>query len=305
MRLQPIARQFLSIAVSVLMAGSLIESHGVVADERISTTPESLLPDCFIVVSKRVVSGAQPEHEDHYASLAAFGVRTIVSVDGAIPDVAMAKKFGLRYVHIPIGYDGVPIRASIDLAEVVRQTQGSVFVHCHHGRHRGPAAAAIAAMANGEIDKAKANAVLEEARTGRQYQGLWRDVANFKRSWNKASTSSLVEKAEVGLLARSMSQLSRSMESFDESLGHRQNAHESSNEMPPSQIAVLIEEGFRESMRAPELITNTEMARQMSDATKLAHEFRIALDRDDWTVANRKLRDLKQTCASCHRAHRN
>jgi hypothetical protein len=34
--------------------------------------------------------------------------QTIISVDGARPNVDAAKKEGLSYVHIPIGYNGVP-----------------------------------------------------------------------------------------------------------------------------------------------------------------------------------------------------
>ncbi len=32
-------------------------------------------------------------------------MKTIISVDGATPNVAMAEKYGMRYVHLPHGYD--------------------------------------------------------------------------------------------------------------------------------------------------------------------------------------------------------
>ena len=43
-------------------------------------------------------------------------MRTVISVDGARPDVVRAHSFGLRYVHLPIGYDGVPREQALRIA---------------------------------------------------------------------------------------------------------------------------------------------------------------------------------------------
>ena len=51
--------------------------------------------------------GAEPHEDVAFAELAELGVRTVVSVDGAKPQADAARHHGLRYVHIPIGYDGV------------------------------------------------------------------------------------------------------------------------------------------------------------------------------------------------------
>src|ERR1051326_9522581 len=50
-------------------------------------------------VGRRLYSGAAPADEAGFRSLCALGVRTIISVDGATPDVAAARRHGLRYVH--------------------------------------------------------------------------------------------------------------------------------------------------------------------------------------------------------------
>ncbi|MGN6547279.1 MAG: hypothetical protein ACTHK7_19660, partial [Aureliella sp.] len=63
-------------------------------------------------LSGRVLSGSEPEDDAGFAELVALGVKTIVSVDGIAPRVELAEKHGLRYVHIPIGYDGVPAEAA-------------------------------------------------------------------------------------------------------------------------------------------------------------------------------------------------
>lgn len=95
----------------------------------------------FLQFSADVYSGGEPVEETTFSALAAIGVRTVVSVDGAMPDVAAAERNGLRYVHIPMGYDGVQADVLGSLHAVLAEAKGRFYVHCHHGVHRGPAAA--------------------------------------------------------------------------------------------------------------------------------------------------------------------
>jgi hypothetical protein len=61
----------------------------------------------LVRVHEKVISGGLPEGDAAFQELAALGVKTIISVDGMTPDVGMAAKHGLRYVHLPHGYDGM------------------------------------------------------------------------------------------------------------------------------------------------------------------------------------------------------
>src|SRR5213595_1189675 len=61
----------------------------------------------FFHLSKRIMSGAQPDSDQDFAALAAAGVKVILAVDGSQPDVEGAHRHGMRYVHLPIGYDGI------------------------------------------------------------------------------------------------------------------------------------------------------------------------------------------------------
>ena len=61
-----------------------------------------------IQVRSGVISGGLPEGPAAFAELRDLGVQTIISVDGAKPDLDLAKEFSMRYVHIPHGYDGIP-----------------------------------------------------------------------------------------------------------------------------------------------------------------------------------------------------
>ena len=74
----------------------------------------------LIQLTQRIYSGGEPHVEQSFAELKRLGVRTIVSVDGAQPRVDTAKKYGLAYVHIPIGYDGIHSHAGLSIAKLMR-----------------------------------------------------------------------------------------------------------------------------------------------------------------------------------------
>lgn len=127
-------------------------------------------------VHERVISGGLPEGDAAFAALAQAGVKTIVSVDGARPDVETARKYGLRYVHLPHGYDGIsPVRL-LDLAKAIQELPGPIYIHCHHGKHRSPAAAAAGCVAAGLVSESVALRVLEMAGTSPNYRGLFQVV---------------------------------------------------------------------------------------------------------------------------------
>src|SRR5678815_4385498 len=82
-------------------------------------------------LTDKVLAGAQPEGDKSFAALRDMGVKTIISVDGAKPDVETAHKYGLRYVHLPIGYDDVSPEEGRAIAKAIDEVEGPVYVHCH------------------------------------------------------------------------------------------------------------------------------------------------------------------------------
>ena len=75
-------------------------------------------------LSPRLYSGGDPHGAEAFAALKALGIKTIISVDGATPDVEAARKLGLRYVHLPIGYDGVPREQAVRIVKAVKTLPG-------------------------------------------------------------------------------------------------------------------------------------------------------------------------------------
>ena len=125
-----------------------------------------------------VVSGGAPEGEG-FATLAAMGVKTIISVDGGPPDVAAAKAAGIRYIHLPMGYDGCEESRVLELTRATRDglAKGSVYLHCHHGKHRSPAAAAAVAVSMGWMTPEQAVERMRFSGTATNYTGLFDAVA--------------------------------------------------------------------------------------------------------------------------------
>jgi len=97
------------------------------------------------------VSGSFPKGDAGFDTLAAMGVKTIISVDGAVPDVQRSSARGIRYIHLPIGYQSFDDKRRLVFVRATRDAlrSGSVYIHCHHGKHRSAAAAAAVAVSLG------------------------------------------------------------------------------------------------------------------------------------------------------------
>lgn len=121
----------------------------------------------------RLWTGSSPSNDAHFAALAKLGIRTIISVDGARPTVAVAARHGIRYVHLPVGYHGVERARVAELTRAARDLPGSVYLHCHHGKHRGPAAAAAVCVTLGQWTPSQATKWMQTAGTSPEYRGLY------------------------------------------------------------------------------------------------------------------------------------
>lgn len=117
-----------------------------------------------------------------FDSLSAMGIVTVISVDGAEPDLASAHARRLRYIHLPIGYNGFDDARRLQLARAVRDAyrDGPVYLHCHHGKHRSSAAAAavVATLAWSTPDDGVAR--MKVSGTSPAYTGLYAVAARAR-----------------------------------------------------------------------------------------------------------------------------
>ncbi|MBL9079179.1 MAG: cytochrome c [Planctomycetes bacterium] len=153
-----------------------------VAPPALDAAKPAALPGLHNVVAYApgLISGGVPEGEEGLHTLAAMGIKTVISVDGATPDVATAEKLGIRYVHLPISYDTVTPERQQQLAQAISSLPGPVYMHCHHGKHRSAAALGSASVLAGKLTPEQACSRMEVSGTSASYKGLWKAVREAK-----------------------------------------------------------------------------------------------------------------------------
>ncbi len=255
-------------------------------------------------VSERIYSGSEPHGEEGFASLAKLGLATVVSVDGAKPNVELARQHGLRYVHIPIGYDGVPEEAGRSLARLVQEIEGPFYVHCHHGKHRGPAAAAVACIASGDAENEAALDILVRAGTSKDYPGLWRDVENYTPPPEGAELPELVEVAEVGSFAAAMAQIDRSYDNLKLCRDAGWSVPPDHPDLVPAQEALLLQEGLHEAARNLGDGYDEQVKSWLTEAEAMATGLRTDLQAKNSAAAGDRFARIEKSCKQCHQAYR-
>lgn len=259
----------------------------------------------LVRVSERIYSGSEPHGQEGFASLARLGVKTVVSVDGARPQLDEAKKHGLNYVHIPIGYDGIDGEAALALVRVGRESEGPIYIHCHHGQHRGPAAAAVACMAGENRTGKQALKILEVAGTGKQYPGLWRDVEGFEPPVADTVFPDLVEVAEVESFAAAMAKIDRNYDNLKLCQQAGWSVPPDHPDVVPLQESVILKEGFRETTRNLIEDRPAEFKTWMAEAADLSDLLEAALRQNDHAAAGEAFQRIDASCKKCHGKYRN
>lgn len=257
--------------------------------------------------SGRIFTGGEPKSQSAFERLRQLGVRTVVSVDGARPNIEAARALGIRTIHIPIGYDAIERDAALALTRVVRENEGLIYIHCHHGRHRGPAAAAIACIADEQATPDEALDILETAQTSRDYVGLWRDVAAFTPPSMEEPLPELFEVAAVSSLAERMAAIDRDFDRLKLCRQNQWQTPESHPDLIPVHSALLIKEGLRESTRASEDQPGSPLATWLEQATVEAQALEVAL-REPTTpaeVLEARFQKVQSSCRACHKRFRN
>ena len=258
----------------------------------------------FLKISDRFYCGSEPGGANAFAELAALGIKTVVSVDGARPNISEARKHGLRYIHIPIGYDGVEEEAGLSLARLAREVDGPFFIHCHHGRHRGPAAAAVACLAAGDLDHQAAVDILERAGTSKDYAGLWRWVKTYRPPEESTELPELVEVADIASLAAAMAHIDRAYDNLKLCRDSGWKTPSNHPDLIPFQQALLLKEGFRESHRNLSDGFDDSFVKWIIEAENISQSIENALIVNDLEIAAESFKNLTLSCVRCHELYR-
>lgn len=264
-----------------------------------------------IRVSEALFSGSVPEGDDGFRSVKNLGILTIVTVDGANPDVDRARNFDLRYVHLPISYDGVPRDQALRIARAVRDLPGPVYLHCHHGKHRSPAAAAAATLClDGNCSAERALGWLTQAGTAPHYKGLYASVHEFKAVSNAdldQVSAEFPETAEVGRFVETMVDIDTRWDHLRLIRAAEWTSPPKHPDLDPAHEALLLREGFRESTRVHDTKErNEEMRAWLREAEKNAEDLEKLLRTGpvDGKLAEAAWKRAAADCTRCHDKYR-
>ncbi len=266
--------------------------------------------DNFYQLSERFYSGSAPEGDAAFAELQKRGVKTIITIDGAKPDADTARRYGIRYVHLPIGYDGVPDAQGLRLVKAAETLPGPIYVHCHHGLHRGPAGAAVICMAVEGWTPDQADAWLHLAGTATNYPGLYRSVEQFhppSAEALKKVSSEFPEKSPVSPLADVMIQVDGRFDNLKLVKKTGFKTPSSHPDLDPAQEALLLDELFKELLRSPSVEKRpAEFKARLSTAEQAASALHQSLAGGAASsVVNAAFQKLNDSCAVCHKHYRN
>ena len=262
-------------------------------------------------LSEKLYSGAVPEGDLGFETLKQLGIRTVISVDGMPPDVKRAHQYGLRYVHLPFGYDGCPVPTANAIVKAVRDLPGPVYLHCHHGQRRSPTAAAFARIALDGVSNEEAMREMERAGASKDYIGLYGDVRAYRAPTSRELDGLRVRFRELSPTPPMMKAMVEVDDWFDRlkksaAKGWVTPEGNTDAAAAPAHQALQLREQYAELLRTAAVAARPEEFRKlMSAGEKDAQALEDALKAGRNLEATQAMGRLAAGCGSCHTRYRN
>lgn len=266
-------------------------------------------------LSDDIISGSEPHGAEGLEALHDMGVRTILSVDGKEPDAEAAAALGMRYVHIPIQYSGFSDGELAEITKAFRELEGPFYVHCFHGKHRGPAAAAVGRVV---LDGASRETAIGEMKqycgTSEKYEGLYREIAitPFPTAAETARLNYAFEAVHrpegmVGVMV----QMARAHDYLVELEKRQWEFDPEHPDVDAYNEAVKIRQAFETAQELTQVVAGPDdlrewMAQSLADSRKLvqATEAQRSGTAEAAADASATFQRIKQGCNDCHAAYR-
>lgn len=307
-------------SVSVSAPVQTDDAYALAGTVEVAAREKADYPDLHNVfkLSDNIYSGSEPHGESALQRLADLGVKTILSVDGKVPDGATATKLGMRYVHVPIKYSGIVKSDLRKIAKTFRELEGPFYVHCFHGKHRGPAGAMVGRLVLDGVARETALADMKQCGTAGTYAGLYATIATAEIPSAEETAAWDWDFPAAHQLKGFRHAMIAAPRAFDNLTLLAKNgfavdpAHP---DLDPVNEAAILRDLFAQSEALEECSSAKEdFRRWLAGSTKASTELHDALqampangDDGDAALARAKaaLAEVKALCASCHGVYRN
>ena len=260
-------------------------------------------------LSDDIVSGGEPDDEGALQALSKMGIKTILSVDGKVPDAATAARYGMKYVHVPIQYRGISEDELEHITKTFRELEGPFYVHCFHGKHRGPAAAAVGRLVLDGVSREQAVAEMRQyCGTSKSYEGLYATVAEAPIP-DKATTEALPWDFPAAHPFEGYRQIMvATPRSFDSLTAMKENGWKATAEHPdgdPVGESAVLTSLMKQALELPETAQRPQDFREwIQTSYAKSQELHDALLAADLAAADAAHKAVKASCTACHAAYR-
>jgi hypothetical protein len=308
------------LAVQQPSAPLALESsaYEAAAEVTLPETPPQELPGLHNVyrLSDDIVSGAEPEGLEAFESLRDLGIKTVLSVDGKSPEHELAAEYGLRYVHVPIRYDGMTDEELLKIVKTFRELEGPFYVHCYHGKHRGPAAAAVGRLAHDGAPRGQALAEMRQwCGTSKKYEGLYQvTAARELPSWaeTEAFEFDFAPAHRFDGLRGAMVDMTRSFDTIEDLMMRDWRINPDHPDASALNEAAKLLNGLEQSIEFSASAADSEefnaLLEASRDETRRLIEYLEAVrqgDPDAGAMAAQRVDAIGSLCSRCHASYRN
>jgi len=294
--------------------GSAYETGARVKLPRVDPREEKGLHNVYML-GDNIISGSEPHGAEAFAKLAEMGVKTILSVDGKTPDAELAASYGMTYVHVPIQYSGIEQDELVKISKTFREKESPVYVHCFHGKHRGPAAAEIGRLALDGIPRDQALAEMRQwCGTSPSYEGLYRAVAETEIPTHEETAAydfDFPNEHPFRGFRRGMIDVTRA---DDEVKYLAKNDWQPGPEHPdldPVNAAAKLAGALERCATSPQALAEpADFQAWMEDSVAAANELRVLLEgmarnEESSEAPTAAYKRVAANCIACHEAYRN
>ena len=279
---------------------SACASSNQTADSSVYQLQESESLKNVFQLNDSLYSGSEPVNRAAFEELEAMGIRTLISVDATPPNAALAGEHNIRVIHLPIGYEGISDQRVKELAFAIQSSFKPVYIHCHLGKHRGPAATCAGALALGEITHEEADAFMTQAGTSKNYSGLWSAVEHTQQL-ETIEPMHLSEQAIASSLSKTMSRIAKQATYLNDIADNGFAPLADHPDLTPTSIAGHIHNLLRSLETNEEALEyGSEFMEDLEYASQAASKVETLLQNNELDLVVDAMSALENSCSRCH-----